>query len=268
MLPDDVLLAIFDFCAGDENERTKKEIEAWQTLVHVCQRWRCVVFGSPRRLNLRLVWPDLPLVIQCYDYPIDNVDNIVAVLKHRNRVRQIRLGVSRLDLEKVLGVMQQPFPELTQLWLWSDDETRVLPDSFLGGSALSLLHLYFRGIPFPGLPDLLLSATHLVELDLRKIPHSGYISPEAMVNALSMLTSLGILRLGFQSPRSCPGWASRHPPPPTHFILPLLTRFSFKGVGEYLEDFVARIDPGRPRVFAHIPLWLSEAQVGPSVNPS
>jgi hypothetical protein len=261
MLPDDVLLAIFDFCAGDENERTKREIEAWQTLVHVCQRWRSLVFGSPRHLNLRLVctsrtpardeqdiWPDLPLVIQCYDYPIDNVDNIVAELERRNRVRQIRLGVSSLDLEKVLRAMQQPFPELTQLWLWSDDEideTRALPDSFLGGSALSLRHLYFRGIPFPGLPNLLLSATHLVDLDLRKIPHSGYISPEAMVSALSALTSLGILRLGFQSPRSCPGWASRYPPPPTRFVLPVLTYFRFKGVSEYWDNLVARIDAPR-----------------------
>ena len=49
MLPDDVLLAIFDFC-GD-----KYELEAWQTLVHVCRRWRSVVLGSPRRLGLQLV---------------------------------------------------------------------------------------------------------------------------------------------------------------------------------------------------------------------
>jgi hypothetical protein len=53
-LPDDVLLAIFDFCA-DEDRNSKKGIEGWQSLVHVCQRWRGVVFGSPRRLNLRLV---------------------------------------------------------------------------------------------------------------------------------------------------------------------------------------------------------------------
>ena len=32
MLPDDILLAIFYFCA-DEDPFTKKEMEAWQTLV-------------------------------------------------------------------------------------------------------------------------------------------------------------------------------------------------------------------------------------------
>ena len=38
-----------------------------------------------------------------------------------------------------------------------------------------------HGIPFPGLPKLLLSATHLVQLWLANIPHSGYISPDVMV---------------------------------------------------------------------------------------
>jgi len=45
-------------------------------------------------------------------------------------------------------------------------------------------------VPYPGLPKLLSSATHLVTLHLLNIPHSGYISPEAMVTALSTLTRL------------------------------------------------------------------------------
>ncbi len=48
VLPDDVLLKIFD-CYMDE-ALFFIEIDAWHTLVH----WRCVVFDSPRRLNLRL----------------------------------------------------------------------------------------------------------------------------------------------------------------------------------------------------------------------
>ena len=218
MLPDDVLLAVFiDFCA-DEDELFKKEIETWQTLVHVCRRWQCVVFGSPRRLNLQLVcgaktpardtldvWPALPLVIQCFPgIGIENVDNIVAILEHSNRVRRINLlKVSRSDFENISAAMQVPFPELTHLDLWSYDEMRVLPDSFLGGFAPCLRFLEFDGIPFPGLPNLLLSATHLVGLNLVRIPHSGYFSPETMATALSKLTSLQSLSLEFESPRSC-----------------------------------------------------------------
>jgi hypothetical protein len=201
------------------------------------------------------VWPAFPLVILCFGWPgIGNVDNVVAVLERSNRVCQIFLSeVSSSDLEKASAAMQVPFPELTHLQLGllrSHEKTvRVLPDSFLDGSAFRLRHLYFSGIPFPGLPKLLSSATHLVDLTLYDIPHSGYISPEAMITALLTLTSLRSVSLEFTSPRSCPDQASRRPPPPTRIVLPDLTNFEFKGVTEYLEDLVACIDAPRLRSF-------------------
>jgi hypothetical protein len=63
-----------------------------------------------------------------------------------------------------------------------------------------------------------------------------------MVTGLPMLTSLETLSLQFQSPRSHPDWEGRHSPPTTRSVLPNLTYFRFKGVSEYLEDLVARID--------------------------
>jgi hypothetical protein len=171
------------------------------------------------------------------------VDDIIAVLERSNRVCQINLEVSRSPLEKVWAAMQVPFPELTSLRVASNDKmVAALPDSFLGGSALRLQDLKLNGIPFPGLRNLLLSATHLVDLSLYDIPHSGYISPSAMVTALSALTSLRKLHLGFQSPLSRPDRASRRPPSSTRLVLPVLTHFRFKGVGEYLDDLVASID--------------------------
>ena len=252
MLPDDVLLSIFDFCANEEGLRK----QVWETLVHVCRRWRSLVFGSPRSLNLQLictsrtlarnmldVWPPLPLCIESFGTSA-NVDNIIALLEHKNRVCRIHLyGISSLDLEKVLAVMQKPFPELTRLILHSEEiTTAVLPDSFLGGSAPRLRYLSFIGIPFPGLPKLLLSATHLTDLSLFDIPHSGYFSPEAMVAALSTLTSLEDFSLGFESPLSLPDRSTRRLPPPTPIVLPVLTTFWFIGVSEYLDDLVVRID--------------------------
>ena len=74
-----------------------------------------------------------------------------------------------------------------------------IPDSFWGGSAPRLRHFELSGIPFPGLPKLLLSATHLNHLSLSGIPHSGYFSPEAMVALLSVLSCLNFLELDFQS---------------------------------------------------------------------
>jgi hypothetical protein len=254
MLPDEVLLVVFDFCM-DEDQSTKKTTEAWQSLVHVCHRWRNVVFESPHRLNLRLVatnktsvdalevWPPFPLVVLNTACLTAGVNNIVAAVKRRSRVVKIELfGVNRLPLKKILPTMQEPFPELRDLRLWSDDEMLPnLPDSFLGQSAPRLVHLELHGIPFPGLPKLLSSATHLVHL-LLNISHSGYLSPEAMVSALSTLTRLEQLQLVFQTPQYHPDTAIRRAPLPTRSVLPILTRFWFEGVCEYLDGLVTRID--------------------------
>ena len=99
-----------------------------------------------------------------------------------------------------------------------------------------------EGIPFPGLPKILLSATHLVELRLEYIPHQGYFSPEAIVTALSTLTRLKRLWLLFESPQSRPDPEHQHPPPLTRSVLPNLGYFWFKGDSEYLEVVVAHID--------------------------
>src|SRR6266852_2054852 len=105
-----------------------------------------------------------------------------------------------------------PFPELTDLQLSSYDETLpVIPDSFLGGSAP---HVSLSGSPFPGLPKVLLSAAHLVDLRLFNIPHSVYISPDAMFPLLSALYSLEVLFLHFESPQSRPDWERRSLRPP------------------------------------------------------
>jgi hypothetical protein len=98
------------------------------------------------------------------------------------------------------------------------------------------------GIPFPGFPKLLLSATHLVTLWLFKIPYSGYISPEAMVALLSVLSSLRKLALEFKSAQSHPDRESRSLPPPKCSILPVLDELRFEGVTEYSEQLVTRID--------------------------
>ena len=171
-------------------------------------------------------------------------DNIVATLGQSNRIyRVFLLNIERWQLEQVFAVMQVPVPELTDLQLWSYVETpSVIPASFLGRSAPRLRILTLHGILFPGLPNLLLSATHLTELNLHGIPRSWYISPEAMVASLSTLSSLRILILKFRFPQSLPGWNSRSLPSLKRSILPALHKFRFKGTTEYLEGLVTLID--------------------------
>lgn len=111
----------------DTDESLIRKIEAWQLLVHMCHRWRHLVFGSRRRLNLRLfceprapigdkldIWPASPLLIQGAISP-SVVDNILTVLERHNHVSMIDLNYLQTtpEVEKVWGAMQVPFPELT-----------------------------------------------------------------------------------------------------------------------------------------------------------
>jgi F-box-like len=150
VLPNDVLLEIFDFYVDMSPWYAgKTRVEAWQLLVHVCRRWRGLVLGSPRRLNLQLyctpktpvrdtldAWPALPLIAKG-SMGLLGTDNIIAALEQSNRVYQVfLLALVDWQLEKVLAAMQIPFPELTELRLFSDGERLpVIPNSFLGGSA-------------------------------------------------------------------------------------------------------------------------------------
>jgi hypothetical protein len=269
MLPDGVLLKIFDFYVIKGFRLGEKQsIEEWMTLVHVCRRWRSIVFQSPRRLNLRLlctrktpvrdtlnIWPPLHLIIRDEDDIFDDerskVDNIIAALEHNDRVCQIELGFfssSQFEYVTDSAAMRKPFPELTDLHLSLVSAPEpILPYSFLGGTAPRLRSLKLSNSPFPGLPKLILSATHLVVLDLLNIPYSGYIPPEAMATSLSALTNLESLYLQFRYPRPRPAIESRRPPPPplTRSILFSLTKFRFKGASEYLEEILARIDAPR-----------------------
>ena len=251
MLPDVALLEIFDFYMGGYG------IEKWHTLVHVCRKWRIVVFGSQRRLNLRLlctartptkelldVWPQLPIVLWADGHEKWGVDNIIDALEHNDRIYQLRFtSIPNSQLEPVLAAMQQPFRTLTDLYLEPADHTApIVPPSFLGVSAPRLQKLTLHRILFPGLPKLLLSATHLVDLEIWGIPYSGHFSPEAIITGLSALIRLKNLEIAFEYPRGSSGWESQPPPPPTRILLPILNTLRLRGVGKYMDDLVARID--------------------------
>jgi hypothetical protein len=265
ILPDDVLLHIFHFdrltCIdGPEGVYSQHTPLRWHRLVHVCRRWRSVVLASPKFLDLDLVcgprtrvglmgiWPPFPIILRnMVSSPMPKDYDFNAAIVHPNRVREINLfHLTSSQLQRLASAMQKQFPALIHLMLALDvSDSRsapTLPDGFLGGSAPHLQSLTLNSIAFPALPKLLLCATDLVRLTLCNIPPSGYVSSEAIVTALAMLANLESLTIEFKSPRSTPDGGSRHPPPPTRTILPTLTHFRFRGVSEYLEGLVARID--------------------------
>jgi hypothetical protein len=153
------------------------------------------------------------------------------------------MNLADWQLEKVLEVMQVPFPELTDLRFFSSGETPpVIPDSFLGGSAPQLRDVFLDGVFFPGLPKLLLTATHLVSLWLANFLDFGHFSPKAIADLLSALSSLKALFLELVFPAPRPGWQPRSLHPPNRSILPSLEDFRFNGVTDYLEEFVTFVD--------------------------
>jgi hypothetical protein len=53
------------------------------------------------------IWPPFPIVIQEYDLPILDMNNIVAALEHNDRICEIcLLGLTSRQMEKVLAAMR------------------------------------------------------------------------------------------------------------------------------------------------------------------
>lgn len=229
----------------------------WQPLVHVCRRWRHLIFASPLGLDLRLVctrgtpvqrmvdiWPTIPIIIfdqaeRSSGLPISNV---IAALERHDRIFGIWLdNLTRSEMQLFSAATNNRFPGLTHLELGPNKgTTRALPLGFLGGFSPCLRIVRLNGVPFPALPHVLSSAKDLVELQLRNIPTEGYISPMAMVAGLSALVRLENISIEFRSEGDF-DLMSQFPHPRRHIILPALTHFSFRGPTDYVEDFASRI---------------------------
>jgi hypothetical protein len=223
--------------------------------MHICCKWRRILFTYQRPLQLRLFcthatpvlkildcWPTMPIVVQYGGSPSlnppapEDEDNIVAALKRSDRVTSINLTVTNSLLEK-LSAIEGPFSELEDLILLSRDRMRLtLPNAFQWCPRLRFLHS--TGTVFPALLQLLYSSKNLVDIQLHEVIHPSHFPPEALTNALCGLVQLQSLSLHFRPT------AIRHtvsPPPGELVVLPALTRLNFLGRTEYLERLVAGI---------------------------
>lgn len=259
ILSDDDLLHIFTLYRQDrQGFRYSDDDWPWHSLLHVCQRWRQIIFAWPHHLDLRLdckseaavakardVWPALPISIQSALNHESGDGIIFAIEQHRDCIAGINLsGLTGPQLEKCVALMQGPFPVLRTLSLGSNvDLPPVIPDGFSGGSAPRLQMLKLDYIPFTTLPSLLLSASNLVDLHFAHRSSTGYILPDAMAAFLSVLTKLQSIHIVFRYGGSFPKHqTNRCPAPLTRSVLPALASFAFKGDSEYSEDLIARLD--------------------------
>jgi hypothetical protein len=267
VLPEDILLGIFDFYRLDDIELHRRRPWKWHHLAHVCRKWRHVLTVSPRRLGMQILcrpggtpiesimdaWPTLPLSV-LYIYPESRSlsKNFIVALRRPDRICKIDFTLSSLLIKSIVPIMQEPFPELEQIQITVQDITGPLAirGSFLGGSAPRVrdIQLSRVAIPFPAIRQVLSSTNSLVKLQLLNISNDVYFSPVDLVNALSTLIYLESLMISFRSP------ASRPPPPPppstatgrprtTKRTTTLsLTYLYFRGAHEYLEEFISQID--------------------------
>jgi hypothetical protein len=175
--------------------------------------------------------------------PEDN-ENIMAALRRCDRVGSISLTVTK-SLLKNLSTISEPFPILEELiLLFRENVQATPPGAFRWGPRLRTLHLTSFRVPFPALLQHLSPPTSLVDLQLHEIPHAGYFTPEAFVDALSELAQLETLSLHFLTlPRRT--FVALPPHPSSRIALPALTCLKYRGTSMYLDCFVARIDAPR-----------------------
>ena len=161
MLSDDVLLEIFDLYQKNRyNAPRPLPVWKWYLLLHVCKRWRQVIFSSPYRLDLQVlctygtrvrknlcIWPAFPIVLDIYSWrnlTHNNEDNALASLEHSDRLCSVGLYVTDFQWAKMATVLGKPFPLLTHFKIYSiDRNVPVLPGIY---SWRDLHHVYRNSI--------------------------------------------------------------------------------------------------------------------------
>ena len=231
----------------------------WPRLVHVCRRWRRLVFTSQRALHLRLFcthgtpvlktlecWPSLTIVVEYGGSPAldppspEDEVNIMTALKHHGRVSSISLTVTRSLLKRFYAI-KGPFTELEHLVLQSQDGVQLtLPTTFQWGPRLSSLHL--TGIAPRGLTTLLSSSRCIVNIQLHEFPGIGFFSPKSLLNALSELTQLHSLSLQLLPKATC---IAVPLPSLNRVVLSTLTCLKYQGTNKWLEDLLVIIHAPR-----------------------
>ena len=176
ILEDHLLLNIFHLCRPVplEGETDDPRIleggkwvheRWWYRLVHVCQRWRYLVFASASNLHLFLVCtygtpvedmlkqsPLLPLIMDYNDQDrnvtVEDEEGILVALQLRHRICRIRLWIPASNLRKLVVAIDGEFPMLRYLFikpLTKDDQSLILPETF---QAPNLRHVALRNVTY------------------------------------------------------------------------------------------------------------------------
>jgi len=177
ILSDDSLIKIFSYCRpdplGDDDiddssvsRRTEPDRERWwYKLAQVCRKWRFLTFASASHLGICLFCThgtpvaemlahsrSLPLAIDYVDQDREitreDEEGILCALRHRHRIRRIRLCIPVSNLQIVILAMVGEFPMLEYLYIKppaNDDRSLTLPETF---QAPHLRHITHGNVTF------------------------------------------------------------------------------------------------------------------------
>ena len=272
ILDDDSLLSIFYHCRppvllveGDGDGigsdpwggRWKCEYW-WYSLAWVCRRWRSLILASPSYLGTSLVCrpmtpvadmlahsPPIPLIIDhTPKFKLETnaarvEEKILLALRHRDRVRRIRLLVHDSPLKRLVGAIDEEFPFLEYLHIQSHtvpDTNLSLPSTL---RAPRLRHLVLHNFAFPiGSPLL----AGLATLSLQSTPSANF-GPNELLQQLSLMPHLEVFRIRVHQALSTQDVDGQSLPMPlsTHATLPALRWFGFGGPSAYMEAVLPRI---------------------------
>ena len=259
VLNDDTLLQMFSHYRLKHEDNWNFRL-AWRKLVHVCRRWRYLVFNLVSHLDICLLLandspsletlshlPPLPMVIRFLDNTETMerkfVDNIHSGLRRNDHLCQIVLRAPSLQLRIWLEPMDGLYPRLGDLSLFSTtiEETNLTLPETLQAPYLRRLSLHGIGLSTGSL--LVSSAITLSTLSLTNIGASCYFPPRHLVTQLQGLPHLEELSIGFAIPIPLPS-SEREllPPPISPVTLPTLKQLTFRGVDVYLDNLVAQIN--------------------------
>lgn len=215
ILPDDVLLEIYDFVRLQSFAWSQR---LWLKLVHTCRRWRHIIFSCPSCLDICLHcthgtpvaevlnhFPPLLLIVSYGKQQIlttkDKVGELFA-LQHRDRVHSIHLCASFSTLKKLFAVMDGSFPALESLKLagkFSVDEEDEDEDEGADTDTDTNTNANTdTDTDIPRLPPTF-QALHLKDLDLVRVGDIG-VERMPLLTSLSGLISLSLFNIPSLSP--------------------------------------------------------------------
>ena len=258
MLDHDSLVNIFNHCRLGNVDNWNRQ-HTWCKLAHVCRRWRYLIYDSLSLLDMCLLitngsppmdllahLPPMPLVIECENnitaWVRPDEENVYTGLQHPDRLRRVVLQGPSPSLRTCLIALNELFPRLEYLSIEStmkEEASLVLPSTF---RAPNLRHLAFHDIGLPVQLSLSASTNALVTLTITHIAAPCYFHPKHLVMQLRDLPYLEELSIGFAVPIPRPPAVDKLLPAPIPRVtLPILKRFTFRGVVVYLENLIAQI---------------------------